>query len=154
MANCGTTISAAADLEGSSLVAPDADNIVLAESMSDAIQHPVLMVRQKKFKLIAGKGQPDMLFDMENDPDEINNLAATRPKIVGDLKQVIEQNWDTEQLQRDIDQSVSNRLLIHQSHCNGVAPVWDYLPDHPDNAKWCRTGTDYTDWSTNVSNPR
>ncbi|MBX2869157.1 MAG: choline-sulfatase [Acidiferrobacterales bacterium] len=141
-------------LDGQSLLQPTDENVVLGESMSDGIDMPVFMVRQHQYKLICSEMQPDMLYDLSVDADECNNVAQQYPDVVARLKTHVADNWQSQSLQKEIDQSIARRLLIRQSHLKGKPPEWDYMPDHPDNHKWCRSGSDYTAWSTSVLNPR
>ncbi len=141
-------------VDGQSLICPEKDNVVLGESMSDGIDQPVFMVRQHQYKLICSEMQQDMLYDLSGDPEERENVAVQCPDIVDRLKTHVPNNWHSDSLQKDIDQSIARRLLIRQSHLQGTPPEWDYMPENPDNEKWCRSGSDYTAWSTSVANPR
>ena len=69
------------DLDGTDLCAltaqpEDPDRPVYAELLSEGILAPIFMIRRGRFKLVTSKGDPDMLFDLETDPDERHNLAG------------------------------------------------------------------------------
>ena len=52
-------------------------------------------------------------------------------------------------LQAEIDLSVNRRLLIRKAHDVGTPPNWDYVAPQND-ARWCRTGSNYNEWSLSV----
>ena len=68
------------DLEGHDLTqtlhaAPDPDRPVYAEYLAEATQSPILMIRKGAYKFIYSRQDPALLFDVVNDPDELENLA-------------------------------------------------------------------------------
>ena len=127
------------------------DNVAYAEVMSDGLAQPVFMIRRDDWKLIWGPSQPAALYDLAADPFEEADLAndPAHAARLADLIAEAERVWDAPALQRKIDTSIARRLLIRQAHDQGVAPAWDYVVPSRDS-RWCRTGTDYTAWSTSV----
>ncbi|MCY4500738.1 MAG: choline-sulfatase, partial [Alphaproteobacteria bacterium] len=49
---------------------------VFAEMTSEGVPSPMFMVRRGRFKLMTGGGAPDLLFDLDADPEERDDLAA------------------------------------------------------------------------------
>ena len=143
------------DIEGRDLFAADIDDVALAEVMSDGLAAPIFMLRRGDWKLIWGATHPAQLYDLANDPDEITDLgndpahATRRDAMIAEARTV----WDPEALQEEIDLSIARRLLIRQAHDRGEAPRWDYVVPQSD-ARWCRTGSDYSAWSLEVLPPR
>ncbi len=131
------------------------DNVALAEVMSDGLAAPVFMVRRDDWKLIWGPTHPAQLYDLGSDPDEETDLGADpanalkRDALIAEAQAA----WDAEELQARIDRSISRRLLIRKAHDVGDAPRWDYVVPQSD-ARWCRTGADYSAWALDVLNPR
>ena len=127
------------------------DNVALAEVMSDGLAAPIFMVRRDDWKLIWGPEHPAQLYNLTDDPNEEADLGsspdhqAKRDELIADAQRV----WDAEALQAEIDLSIGRRLLIRQAHAQGEAPNWDYVVPANDS-RWCRTGSDYTAWSTEV----
>ena len=70
-------------------------------------------------------------------------------KMIREMQEI----WDTDALQSEIDLSIARRLLIRQAHAQGTPPNWDYVAAQ-NNSGWCRAGADYSAWSLNVLNPR
>ena len=133
----------------------DPDNVALAEVMSDGLAAPIFMLRRDDWKLIWGPEQGTQLYDLSADPDEQNDLtmdpahAARCAELVEEARQI----WDPDALQGQIDLSLARRMLIRRAHDHGAPPRWDYVAPSND-ARWCRTGTDYSAWSLSVLNPR
>ena len=50
----------------------------------------------------------------------------------------------------DIDLSIARRILVRGAHGAGQSPSWDYVTPSCEEGRWCRTGSDYNDWSFNV----
>ena len=127
------------------------DNLALAEVMSDGLAAPVFMIRRDNWKLIWGPDHPAQLFDLATDPDEVTDLGnapdhqATRDALIAEARSI----WDADALQADIDLSIARRLLIRKAHDVGTPPNWDYVPPQNDS-RWCRTGSNYNDWSLSV----
>ncbi len=43
-------------------------------------------IRTRRYKLIDNYNAPDELYDLQEDPDELRNVAADRPKVVSELR--------------------------------------------------------------------
>src|SRR5919106_242403 len=70
--------------DGASLVPylegrPSKARPVLGEYLAEGALAPIFMIRRGRHKFIWSEPDPPMLFDMENDPDELLNLAQ-RPE--------------------------------------------------------------------------
>ncbi|MFA0441966.1 sulfatase-like hydrolase/transferase [Vibrio sp. 10N.222.51.C12] len=70
----------------------------LIDNESDGTPVIARMVRKAKFKLIRyhGKSHQDMLFNVEDDPYELENLADQQPETVKELVKLIYQNWSVD----------------------------------------------------------
>jgi len=131
------------------------DDVALSEIMSDGLSAPVFMLRRGSMKLIRGEDHPAQLYDLYADPGEATDLAndpahaGIREAMVREMLSI----WDSATLQAEVETSVARRHLVRRAHARGRAPNWDYVAP-PDDARWCRAGSDYTAWSTAVLPPR
>ena len=125
-----------APIDGRSLVplasggAEDWPDLVCAEYTAEGVRAPLLMVRKGSHKLIASPADPPMLFDLDNDPDELDNLAG-RPACAGvraDLEAAIAGTWDVEALDAAVRESQSVRRLVGAALDTGTRASWDYQP--------------------------
>jgi choline-sulfatase len=65
----------------------DPDRVVFAEYHGHGTRASAYMIRRGKFKYVHCVAAPNLLFDLEADPDELNDLCAARPEIVRELAQ-------------------------------------------------------------------
>ena len=127
----------AAPIDGRSLAplafaagAPDWPDLVRAEYTAEGARAPQLMVRKGSYKLIAGHGDPPMLFDLGTDPDERRNLAHD-PSSAGtraELEAIVAETWDVEALDRAVRESQAARRLVGAALGAGARAPWDYQP--------------------------
>ena len=88
------------------------------------------MVRKGPYKLIASRGDPSMLFNLDNDPDELEDLAG-HPACAGvraELEAVVAETWDVEALDRAVRESQSARRLVSAALGTGARTPWDFQP--------------------------
>ena len=108
----------------------DWPDLVCAEYTAEGVRAPLLMVRKGPYKLIASPGDPPMLFDLDNDPDELENLAA-RPAcaaVRAELESVVAETWAVEALDAAVRESQSVRRLVSAALDTGIRTSWDFQP--------------------------
>lgn len=153
IASDGHWDEAVEQLDGESLMTvasqDDHDRPVYAELLSEGILAPIFMIRRDGFKLLTSKGDPDMLYDLVNDPDERINLAhdpAHQDRLIA-MKAEAEEKWDSDELVKEILLSQRRRHLIKKAHANGAPPKWDYDTGADDEARYYRGHGNYNDWA-------
>ena len=125
------------------------DRPVFAEMTSEGVPSPMFMVRSGRFKLMTGGGAPDLLFDLDADPEERHDLAADpdNAETLTTLRRLTEEAWDAGALEAEVRASQRERRLVQAAHGNGPAPVWDALETDPVRASCLRAPDDYNDWA-------
>ncbi|MFW2499845.1 MULTISPECIES: sulfatase-like hydrolase/transferase [Clostridium] len=87
------------------------------------------MVRKGQYKYITyiGYENYDMLFNIENDPEEKNNLAKDLPDKLHELREIAFNEWDTEKI-----------LEEHKNHMASVELVkaWETVVGPNDEERW------------------
>ena len=98
------------------------------------------MVRREDWKLIFYDGQPSQLFNLADDPDELNDLidSPEHAEIARRLTGMVLDGWDPEWVDAQIrEQSANLEILVPWAKNTAPAdtvrwqldPEWDYLDD-------------------------
>ena len=120
-------VSLAAVLDGAHL-APDRP--VLAEYHAEGVEAPSAMIRRGRHKLIVSGKDPDLLYDLDADPLELNNVAedpANAP-CVQELRDQLFARLDFEDIDRRVRVSQRERQLVARALRTGRYTSWDYEP--------------------------
>jgi hypothetical protein len=80
----------------------DSRNSAYACYMGITLNTTAYMLRKGRWKYIAYVGYPAQLFDLEDDPQELNNLAGTALERVRELDAELRTIVDYEQTHRDV----------------------------------------------------
>jgi choline-sulfatase len=141
----------AAPIDGRSLVpllsdAAGGERVpVLGEYLSEGVTEPQVMVRHGRYKLIRCPGDPDLLYDLDEDPHELGNLAgaARGSRALGELGAIADARWDLAALRRTILASQEARRLVVRALATGTLTHWDHLvpDDGPD--RYISSGRDF-----------
>ena len=149
----------AAPIDGHSLAplvsggAQDGPDVACAEYTAEGVREPLLMVRKGPYKLIRSPGDPPLLFDLDNDPDELENLAAspTCVAVRAELEAVVSETWDVEALDAAVRESQSVRRLVSAALGTGTRTSWDYQPMRDASQLYfCRSGDIQASYSGTV----
>lgn len=87
------------------------------------------MVRRGKWKYIsfAGLESEDLLFDLENDPDERRNRIKEEPETARELRDILHHDWHPEMIDREVA-----RRKAHQR----ILSAWGETVDVPEPDRW------------------
>ncbi len=126
-----------------------AERPVYAEYLSETTPAPIFMIRRGKHKFISSSADPDLLFDLDTDPCERNNVAARtqNAETVSTLKAEIEQHWDAHSLTEEILLSQRRRQLLIRSMAKGSATRWDHNERPGQQVLWYRGEQGYNTWA-------
>ncbi|MDD9904554.1 MAG: choline-sulfatase [Rhodospirillaceae bacterium] len=117
------------------------DNKVISEYTGEGVSAPCRMIRRDNYKYIYTHGHPPLLYDLDRDPLEIDNLAG-RPEtaeIEARLAAEIMQDYDPEAVNEACIQSQKERLFI-QKATDGI-PSWAYIARAGDDARYVRNAS-------------
>ncbi|MFT8419363.1 MAG: sulfatase-like hydrolase/transferase, partial [Acetobacter sp.] len=107
---------------------------IFGEYLGEGTYAPTVMIRRGRWKFIHTPGDPDQLYDVQNNADETHNLAG-HPKHAQTQAAFLneaEHRWDFANLHRSVLASQERRALIKQALATGRCTPWDYQP--PANA--------------------
>ena len=109
------------------------NGVVAGEYLAEGAVAPVVMMRRGKLKFISSPSDRDQLFDLETDPNELDNLAAasTHTREVAEFRVEVTRRWNLPALQAEVLSSQHRRRLVAQALSAGGQASWDYTPNGP-----------------------
>lgn len=102
---------------------------------------PTRMVRSGRYKLIYTHGHPDLLYDLEADPNEMRNLATdpVYADALDRLRTICFEGWDPNEIDRRIRASQETRLFLKRTP--GTPTDTTFVARAGDAARYVRRGT-------------
>jgi choline-sulfatase len=88
---------------------------------------------------------PEQLFDLETDPDEMRNLAedpAHRRHAGRRLRVMSEARWDLAAYDAEVRDSQARRLVVYEALRNGGYYPWDFQPLRDASERYMRNHMD------------
>lgn len=107
------------------------------------------MIRRDQFRFIASSHDPNLLFDLQADPEELDNLAR-KPDyrdFVADFETELNAKWNVAELTRQIILSQKRRQLIRNAQNPGTPMRWNHGESPTDRVPWYRGERSYNDWA-------
>ena len=119
---------------------------VMIEFTAEGTFAPALILRSGAYKYIYCETDPGMMFDLEKDPNELENLCEnpSYAEKCEEMKQEILQRWDPKKLKEDIIASQQRRHFIQKILMKGTTRPWDFQPKFDASKQYLRTGNSPT----------
>jgi choline-sulfatase len=126
------------------------------EYAAEASESPMAGLRKGRWKLILCPLDPDLLFDLEADPQELHNLAplAEHAATLAELKDEALALWDLDRFDADVRASQARRLIVYQALRNGAYYPWDFQPLQKASERYMRNHMDLNVLETSQRFPR
>jgi choline-sulfatase len=105
---------------------------------------PLVALRDGRFKLTLCEADPPLLFDLEADPHERENLAghqdhaATMIRMTGAMLA----RWDLSRFDEAVRESQARRWVVYPALRNGAYFPWDYQPLQKASERYMRNHMD------------
>lgn len=119
------------------------DAAVVSDFSAGGAPGPVRMVKQGSYKLIMTYGYEPLLFNLQEDPQELNNLAEdpTYAKTLAHLQAIALQNYDPSEYDARIRQSQRERIFLRGlSEESETDPNWAFVAQPGDADRFVRGG--------------
>ncbi len=149
LARPGSSDELSAPVDGRSLLpllagGAEPDRTVAAEYLAESALAPMVMLRRGRWKFIHTPSDPDLLFDLENDPLELVNLAEAPDQagLVRELREEAGERWDLDAVERDVRASQQARLAVFRALQQGVTYPWDFQPSRAAARQYTRNTMD------------
>jgi choline-sulfatase len=143
--------SFATSLDGDSLVTQLAGgagkNEVIGEYLAEGAIAPVVMIKRGPYKFVHSPVDPDQLYDLQDDPDELRNLVAM-PRHAARVRELLEEvthRWDIPALHADVIASQRRRHLVYDALRIGRYTAWDFQPMRDASRQYVRNDQDLGD---------
>jgi len=122
----------------------DDSDEAIGEMLCEGAIAPCMMIRRGRFKFIHSDPDPDQLFDLKNDPNEMNNLAGNEEvkEFVQDFIDEIKSRWNSDALRQEIIQDQKRRRKVFGSLSKGIHTSWDHHYAQDASNKFMRNDMD------------
>ena len=137
------------------ITANDPDRAV-SEYLAEGTEAPMLMIRQGRYKYTTCKTDPEQLFDLASDPNELINLTDEPgyQTQVEDFRQQARAHWDEDQVQHQVIREQQRRRAVHSALRAGRYQAWDFEPRHDASNDYTRSHRDLTQFDIMSRYPR
>jgi choline-sulfatase len=130
-------------LDGASLLG-ERSGPVTGEYLAEGLRAPAVMIRRGRLKFVACPGDPDQLYDLDDDPDELVNLATdeARRSSVEEFRREVARRWDLEALGDRVLASQRERRCVVPALGKGAYASWDFVPSVEAHSQYVRSRAD------------
>ncbi len=130
-------------------------NACVSEYLAEGTGAPMLMIRRAQYKFISCMTDPDQLFNLELDPNELNNFAESEPsQLLEDFRSEAQSYWNAESLQQTVIHNQARRRSVHAALRVGHYQDWDYNPPSDASQQYTRSHMDLTKFDITSRFPR
>jgi len=134
LANNGNEPAYAAPIDGRNLLpaltGQESRDEVIGEYLGEGAVAPIVMIRRGRYKFVHCPVDPDQLYDVAADPDELVNLAehASQARLVEEFRTEVARRWDLSQVNEEVLASQQRRHFVYSSLRQGRFQPWDFQP--------------------------
>ena len=132
--------------------AADDPNACVSEYLAEGTGAPMLMLRKGALKYVTCPTDPEQLFDLDADPDELHNLAD-HPSLE-EFRAAAAAHWDAEAMRLRVMADQQRRRAVHAALRVGRYQGWDFNPARDASQEFTRSHMDLTRFDITSRFPR
>ena len=119
-------------------------NPVLMEYAAEASHAPMVCVRKDQWKYIFCSLDPEQLFDLDKDPNELDNLIENTDykSTIQSFRDTIGSTWNLDRFDRDVRESQAKRKVVYEALRKGGYYPWDFQPLKQASERYMRNHMD------------
>ncbi len=114
------------------------------EYLAEGAIAPIYMLRRGPWKFIHSPADPDQLYNLIDDPNELTNLAATHP-LGHQFRAEVEDKFDIPRIHKAVLESQQSRLMMFEALKRGHHFPWDFQPLRDASEQYTRNHMSVTD---------
>ncbi|MBI3899266.1 MAG: choline-sulfatase [Gammaproteobacteria bacterium] len=117
---------------------------VIGEYLAEGALAPIIMMRTGRYKFVHSPVDPDQLYDLVNDPDELNNLAPqpSAAAVIEEFRKEVATRWDLSRLREQVIASQRRRHFHFAAQNVGTRKSWDHQPLQDASQRYMRNHID------------
>jgi choline-sulfatase len=120
---------------------------VIGEYLAEGAIAPLVMIRRGRYKFVHSPVDPDQLYDLREDPDELRNLACApeHASRAAEFRAETARRWDLPALHAEVLASQRRRHLVYDALRKGRFTPWDFQPVRDASRLYVRNDQDLGD---------
>jgi choline-sulfatase len=156
----GNALDYATPLDGNSLQpqlsGEEGRDEVIGEYLAEGAIAPLLMIKRGRYKFVHSPADPDQLYDLREDPDEVRNLAplVEQAARIAEFRAEVARRWDLQEMHAAVIASQRQRHLVYQALRNGRYTPWDFQPMRDASRLYVRNDQDLGDLEATARFPK
>ncbi len=129
---------------------------VIAEYLAEGTGQPMLMIRDGDWKYTCCPQDPEQLFDLKSDPDEMVNLAASQDHSnrIAEFRRRAKSHWDVGAVRESVIADQHRRRTLSAALRHGRYESWDWQPRRDAANEYVRSHMDVTELEIHSRWPR
>ncbi|MET0611504.1 MAG: sulfatase-like hydrolase/transferase, partial [Pseudomonas caspiana] len=129
---------------------------VFGEYMAEGTNSPLMMIRRGAYKFIYSEQDPCLLFDVHNDPQELEELSQsdTHQQLFNEFLAEARAKWDIPAIHHQVLASQRRRRFVAESLALGKLKSWDHQPLVDASQQYMRNHIDLDDLERKARYPQ